>query len=477
MGGRVFSGVAIAVFGFFIALFILSDMAAAQNEYWSVSAANWGQYWYFNEGRRDSLDNRFIVDFDLGNFYTGAWLEVLEPDRPDGSYEEISQRYFGWHEGGLTLQAGNFYQAFDRGLSLNAFLDDAVYYDNNLDGIKVTGLYDGFEFDMLSARGMNNFTGDRDYIIRGVRGKIKPFEAARAGFSYVRFKQNDFSDFSLSQNANITSFNSGVSYGPLDIYAEYAMKRGRPEFGQDIDGDGTYLTGSMSFELFSVFAEYKNYINLLYPNVNGAFNNPPPVSHQGRNLASLNGVPGERGYQAGLYISPTYDLNFDLSFSESFSRGFPVDYYLAEKFAGARWSPTSEIVLNYSFDRFDWTIEDEIENYFDAYYNLTENHTASLTAYSKRFIPSAGEDYHEDYLILGYGLANRAQFNIGGSKSNFDAGFDPDKLAFAELIIRFSNHELIIFNGGERGGLICSSGLCQNRPTFIGTRMMLFSRF
>ena len=43
--------------------------------------------------------------------------------------------------------------------------------------------------------------------------------------------------------------------------------------------------------------------------------------------------------------------------------------------------------------------------------------------------------------------------------------------------IHEGDHELVIFNGGERGGLICSSGICQNRPTFQGTRIVLFSRF
>jgi hypothetical protein len=472
--------------GGIICLLFTGNNARAQDEYWSVSAANWMQYWYFEdsapfqEARRDSLDNRFIVDFNLGDFYTGMWLQVLQLNRPDQSSEEMTQRYFGWNQNGFTLHAGNFYQVFDKGLTLNTFLDDAVYYDNNLDGIRASGLYDQFEFDAFSARGLNSTTGDRDYILRGARGSVRPLRQVSFGLSYVRFKRNDFLNFNRSLNANITGFHAGLAEGPLEIYAEYAVKRGRnPDPFTEVNGDGTYLSGSVVFEKISLYSEYKNLINLVYPSPQNRFNAPPPVSHSGRTLTDLAGVAGERGYQVGALISPTFDINFEFAYSEAFSRSAPTDLYLGEKFAGLRWEISPDLVINYDWDRIDYSFEDEIENYFDAYYHLNYNLTVSATAYTRRFMPKGSEDYHENYLTLGAGIANKLQLNIGGSTSSWDTNpdKDPKRLAFVELTIRFPNHELVIFNGGERGGLICSSGICQNRPTFRGTRVVLFSRF
>lgn len=468
---------------------------SAQNENWSVSAANWMQYWYFRygdqsflEARRDSLDNRFIVDFDLGDFYTGAWLKVDQYNQPSESSERISQRYFGWRDKNFSIHLGNFYQAFDRGLTLNAFLDDVIYFDNNLDGIRVSGNFDGFDFDALSARGLNSLTDQREYTLRGMRGAVRPIRPARVGFSYVRFKQSS-SDFFRTLNANLSSVNSGFSYGPLDLYAEYARKIGRADSllpSLNLDGDGTYLSASVSFEKFSLYSEYKNYINLLYPVGSAPFNNPPPASREGRTLMSLSADPGERGYQIGTLISPTFDLNLDLSFSESFSRGSldGTTHYLAEKYAGVRWSAMPSLVVNYSWDRFDWTEIDEADNYVDGYYYLSGSHTISLTAYTKRFFNwlaapggPAAKDYHENYLVVGYGKGSFLSLNLGGSTSNQMNNPDPDKMAFVELTLRFARNELVIFNGGERGGLICSSGICQTRPTFVGTRIVLYSRF
>ncbi len=474
---------AAAILAVFAAEWLLAPASSlAQSNVWTVSAANWMQYWHHGDTREDSLDNRFNVDFNLGDFYAGTWLRVLEPYKPDMSYEKTVQRYFGWHDGGLTVHLGNFYQAFDRGLTLNAFLDDVVNFDNNLDGVKFSGLYDHYEFDALSARALNSLTGEREFIIRGARGAIKPIAPVKAGFSYVRFKQNNIVASEKAANINLTAFNSGFTYGPFDIYAEYAMKKGVDEFGNPISGDGIYFTSSVNQGVFNIYGEYKNYFRLLYPGFLGisSFNLPPPVSHQGRSLASLKGTLSEYGYQIGTLISPNYDLTFDLAFSEAYSRD-SLHEYLAEKFVGVRWSPISKTTINFHWDRFDSSPNvpegREIETYFDGYYYLDEKQTVSATLYSRRFWPNELPSYHEDYAILGYSRGSLFQINFGGSKSNNKYSSDSKKMAYVEATLRFKSHELIVFHGGERGGLLCSSGVCQVRATFRGTRVTVFSRF
>ena len=457
--------------------FVSPPAVRAQDENWSVSAANWMQYWHDRDSKADSLENRFIVDFNFGDFYTGTWFEVFEPDRPDRSYEKITQRYFGWNADNLNVHLGNFYQVFGRGLTLNAFYDDVIDFDNNLDGVKISALNDFAEFSAFSARGLNLSGDDIQYTVRGASGAVNPIPISSFGFSYIRFKQDDFISMDQSANINMTSFFSEINYGLLEAYGEYAYKRGFDPFGNEADGDGTYANVSISQGIINLLAEYKNYINLIYPNPQGAFNNPPPVSHQGRSLISLEGAPGERGYLLSTLIAPSFDLNFDFSFSESFSRGTFSKRYLAEKFAGVRWQVYSDLVLNYHWDRFDYTGEDEIENYLDGHFYLDRTNTVSLTAFTRRFMTPGAEHYHENYLTLGYTRGNFLQLNVGGSTTSKKFRFDPEHLAFIEVIIRLKGHELIIFNGGERGGLICSSGICQIRPTFEGTRVMLFSRF
>jgi hypothetical protein len=491
-------------------IFLTSVQSRAQEERWSVSASNWMQYWY-NQAQPtwirsdtlppekvsgDSLNNRFSVDFNFGDFYAGAWLRTYEPNFTGDANEKITQRYLGWHQDGIAVHVGNFYETFDRGLTLNAFLDDAVYFDNNLDGIKVSGTYDHFDFDALSGRGFkfqlgqNEFTSQREYTIRAVRGALKPITGFKYGLSYVLFKQNSTQQFQQSDDVSLISVNHEINKGPFDVYGEYAFKDGNTTEEEKTDGDGTYLSASYSHRLFSVYGEYKNIFRLLYPGNVGAFNTPPPVSHQGRTIISLNSfVPGEVAYQIGTLISPSFDLNFDLAFSESHSRGYsilalvdsvleyvPASLYLAEKYAGVRWSPIDKIVLNSHWDRIDYSPEDEIETYFDGYYYLDPVQTVSFSAYRRSFLPTGGGNYHEDYLTLGYSR-DFIEVTIGGSRSNNQSTTDPEKLAFIEATAHYKTHELSVFHGGERGGLVCSSGICSTHPTFQGSRITLLSRF
>jgi hypothetical protein len=496
-----------AIAGFTAAILILAapQTLRAQDDRWSVSASNWMQYWYNQpepnwirsspidtlppdtlRSVRDSLDNRFSVDFNFGNFYAGAWLRSYQPNFTAAANEKITQRYMGWKQDGITIHAGNFYQTFDRGMTLNAFLDDAVNFDNNLDGIKISGLYDHFDFDAISGRGfrfqqgMNEFTIQRDFTVRGIRGAVKPFNGFKYGGSFVIFKQSSSIQSQQSDNIELFSVNHEINKGPFNVYAEYAHKEGHTAEEEATDGDGTYLSASYSHKYFSIYSEYKNVFRLLYPGTTGPFNAPPPVSHSGRNLTSLANVPGERGYQIGGLISPSFDLNFDLAFSEAYSRGVINRAYLSEKYAGVRWNPIEKFVFNSHWDRFDYTEEDEIETYFDGYYYINPTQTVSFSAYSKRFWP-VGNDYHEDYLTIGYSRGNIVEVTVGGSLSNktYSPGekADPKKLASIELTFHYKTHELSVFHGGERGGLICSSGVCSLRPTFQGTRIILLSRF
>jgi hypothetical protein len=516
-----------------LVVFNSGNIYAQEESPWSVSATNWMQYWHYSaihgnsnvdtlnpgppidvsHSKEDSVDNRLILDFNFGNFYAGGWFRVYEPLRPDTSYERLTQRYFGWTDNGITVHAGNFYQVFDRGLTLNTFYDDVIHSDNNLDGIKISGLRDRYEFDALSARalravpypgGIVAYGDQRAYTIRAARGAVKPLKPVKIGFSYVRFKQNDVNTSDQAANTNLTSFNTGINYGPLDLYAEYAYKRGVDSVGDRDNGDGTYLSGSLSYKVVSVYSEYKNYYFLIYPilrppgspaQFSGALNTPPPVSHSGRSLAYQSGAPGERGYQIGTLISPNYNLNFEFSYSNSYARGLAklgtpagdsVRVKLNESYGGVRWSPFSKLTVNYHLDHFDftdYTHGNETENYIDGYFYITPKQTISATAYTDRYHPLALASYHEDYLTLGFSQGDLFQLSIGGSLSN-NINSNPNdpfgsrrKMAFAEAIIHFGSHDLTIFQGEERGGLVCSSGICTTRPAFRGTRIMLFSRF
>jgi len=68
--------------------------------------------------------------------------------------------------------------------------------------------------------------------------------------------------------------------------------------------------------------------------------------------------------------------------------------------------------------------------------------------------------------------------SVGGSISDNDFSDSPKrKMAYIQVNYAYGNHDLTIFYGGERGGLVCSGGLCTYHPAFEGLKAELFSRF
>jgi hypothetical protein len=124
---------------------------------------------------------------------------------------------------------------------------------------------------------------------------------------------------------------------------------------------------------------------------------------------------------------------------------------------------------------------DEIESYFDGYYYFNPIYTISLATYTRLFRPQEMKSYHEDYLTLGVSRGSFIEVSIGGSLSNKifqpTEKKDPKRMAFTEVTLHIKTHDLSVFYGGERGGIVCSSGICSQRPTFKGARVMLMSRF
>lgn len=461
----------------------------ARSDDWYVSAANYGRYHHFKETKEDSAATRFQFDISMGRFYAGAWYEVkhLVTDYSAVTADSISQLYLGWEDNGLTLHAGNFYHAFDRGLILNAFRDDDVSFDLPLDGFRVSGRYKHIDFDAFSATPgllyLEQLLGKP--VLKGARLKVKPLKMLHLGGAYVRMNGHFFPYGGTRTNMN--QINAKVTYKYFDWYIEYARRVGYFIDFSDLEdpiknqkGDGTYVNLSAYYSYFTGFFEYKNYKFIAYPDPTLSYNQPPPVNHWGLSLQSKFRSTGERGYRCGFIFSPTYYWGFELDYAKAESRDSRYKF-MVEKYVEVRGNYYRDNFFIFSYDRLEHSEKNEITPKFEISYSLDDIHSVTLTAYLIKYEPSGefaqNSDYTEKYLDFSFARSYKFSLTVGGSWSNQDISSDPKKLGYIELNIKFPNHDLVIFNGGQRGGVVCSGGLCLSRPTFQGTRITLLSRF
>ncbi len=473
------------VFGLALLVFIPDKFARGDDLY--ISAANYGRYYHYKETKEDSVASRFQFDISMGNFYIGAWYELTHfvTDYSAVTSDSISQIYFGWEDNGLTIHAGNFYQTFDRGLILNAFRDDDVRFNLLLKGLKLNGRYDHIDFDVFSAT--PGVWGITKPVLKGIRLKIKPLRMVRFGGAYVRMNEPDFGLGDTRTNMN--EINARITNDYFDCYVEYAQRDGYyinifPYELRNQKGDGTYANLSAYYSYFTGFFEYKNYKFLAYPDLNLNYNMPPAVNHQQRSLQSQFGSTGECGYNVGFIFSPNYHWGIELDYADAESRD-SLGHFIIEKYFEIRGNYFRDNLFTISYDRLEHSEKNETTPKFEISYSLDDIHSVALTAYLIKYEP-LGESvqnsgYIEKYLDFNFARSYNFSLSVGGSWSDQDMSNvsdpAPKRLGYIELNIKFHNHDLIIFNGGQRGGLVCSGGLCFNRPTFQGTRVTLLSRF
>lgn len=470
-----------------LALLIFIPDKFARSDDWYVSAANYGRYYHYKGTKEDSAATRFQFDISMGSFYVGAWYELTHfvTDYSAVTVDSISQIYFGWEDNGLTIHAGNFYHTFDRGLILNAFRDDDVGFDLPLKGLKLMGRYKYADFDVFSATpGSWVITKP---AIKGFRLKIKPLKMVHIGGAYVRMNEPDFGLGDTRTNMN--EINARITNKYLDGYVEYAQRDGYyinvfPFELRNQKGDGTYVNLSAYYSYFTGFFEYKNYKFLSFPDPIVNYNQPPAVNHQERSLQSQFGSSGECGYNVGFIFSPYYYWGFEFNYADAESRD-SLDHFIIEKYFEVRGNYFEDNLFIFSYDRLEHSEKNETTPKFEISYSLDDIHSVTLTAYFIKYEPLGesvpNSDYTEKFLDFNFARSYNFSLTVGGSWSDQDVSTMPDpapkRLGYIELNIKFHNHDLIIFNGGQRGGLVCSGGLCFNRLTFQGTRVTLLSRF
>ncbi len=507
-----------------IALISLASEAFAWGDDWYVSAANYGRYYHFKETATDSAATRFQYDIYMGDFYSGGWYEVKHVMNETGftsTENELTRRYFGWENNDLTVHVGHFYEVYDRGLVLNTFRDDEVSVDLVLDGIKLNWRKKYFDLDFLSA--VQNSDATFRPIIRGAHGKLKPLNMFHFGGAYVSYIGID------NNRQNISQVNQRFMLDFLDIYAEYARRKYDiidifdPTIKESKTGDALYVNSTAYYSYFSALFEYKNYYDMLYPS-GGNLNTPPAVNPQDRLLSTeaanvFNPIKGERGYRLnlGFALNDYWGAEFDYSAAKSRS---PETVESSELFAEIRGSLLDDrMSFKAGIDFFDFSFKDsydsvyvdtfppvyiaggpvkfernEIKPEFDIEYLFDDYHSIELDAYLIKYdykVPSMpnelpdslethsmadSSDFTEKFLNLTFSRIPSFRLTIGGSLSDKDPSPDPDNMAFIEVSYIWGNHELIVFQGEQRGGLVCSGGVCSFHPTFKGLRVTLLSR-
>jgi hypothetical protein len=266
-------------------------------------------------------------------------------------------------------------------------------------------------------------------------------------------------------------------------------------FGDDVEGKGHILEGSLLLGPFSVFGGYKYYENF-------AATNQAPVQIHDQRATLLNRHPhqlnmdDEKGYLLDLSANtPLGSFLISHALSESLD-GEPSETDYAESYL--EWDQyfsgdfllSAHAILDYQEQKFGSPLSTLVdENY------LTLAGDVRLGLKSFEFMLE-WEHQHKDSGFVGEFdddlFVLEVMSPIGWSVS-FIAEYlnwtDEQQILQGEEEIRESwtgvqiagligeQHEIRFFAGGRRAGYICIGGVCRYEPAFDGVELTLLTRF
>lgn len=468
----------------------------------NLSLANQLSIWVVDSTRAGSYLNDFDLQATRGPWLIGARFELDEETRVDSQRSlGLERRYAEYQDEHATLRAGTYYATFGRGLLLRAEEDATVRLDRDIDGIYGSARYKAVQGQLLVGRPRNDVTHERDDLLAGTELTVQATPELSLGAGYVRRDAaaalgsgSATEDPSLGRPAEeLAGGNVRWTHGPFDAYLEGAQRYIWGEYDQKLgwtgvsDPDGRAIYGSLTLGVpgYTALIEGKDYLDFDAP-----YSTLPAANAAGM---PTNDGGDDRGFGITFTASPREDLSLDAAGSHASSRDrdpaqerSSVEGRVRQDWwgrgsvqAGGEWN--EEIGMTSVTGYVYRTYAGPALNV--SYYLGTER---TLTLHSKLLA-------REDQVTMDDSLQTYTELSADLTFSLSPAHAITASIVHAtEPLLHYDNedtwasleyhwtisdqHELKVKAGNERGGVVCSGGVCHYEPKFSGVRVEFLSR-
>lgn len=352
-------------------------------------------YEYFNTTKtpKEYFENLTDVRLNVNDVIVGFRYEISDPIEYGVNFKGFRKRFIEYNNKiGVSLRAGDFYDIFSRGLTLNVFEERALAYDTGIDGIRIS-----YRNKFGSGKNPLDFraqiiAGDLEYRDFLILSRVEQYKIRNINFDFSPVKQIKFGGsyiYSLGDipNANVITaikaylpeFNMTVNLPDFEFYAGYAHKHVNTSpntlYPQAISSKGDGLYSSVSYTKGSVGMtfEYKNYrFDLTNPDNRSPdrptkmlpFQNPPTaVKEHTYTLISRNPHVVNFNDEVGGQLDILYVMNDQLTLN--FNAAIASEHY---EYVDS--DPTSRLVFTRidRSDNFIPSFNDAFSPYWEAFF-------------------------------------------------------------------------------------------------------------
>lgn len=439
-------------------------------------------------------------------------VEMFESQRRNTSYIHLAQRSLSWKSSGWAMQAGNFYTTLGRGLLLRAYeLPGVIFeqrqfrrrysYYRDIDGAILR--YNGKRLETQLFWGSvldNTFPPDLEGIdrrpneITGGQFRLHTGLGLKAGMAAMQQKHVSGSEemfHTLMAEWSLRSWlrKWGLKSTHIAFYAEHAQAGPSWEshFTHNKTGHATVASVTVVYKTLGLSAEFKDYdqfenrINL------------PPILYREHSQYLLNRVThelladAEQGVQVELNWRPTLDLFLVANLSHAQNDFSYRSFEFFDRFLELNWQGHETLSLKLFFDHSKDEVRGDqsrlttgMETEWQFIYPYALTLDIQNQSLKTGFIPSRTTSHINRYIALSLSASPIFTFSLAFDHSNNPVDVDdpltPSRLetgaktwVHGTASIRLkSAHQLDLFYGERRGGLICLSGTCFEVLPFKG---------
>ncbi len=476
-----------------------------------ISGANHGEYWVFIDDNLDTLnykehfEDKLKLSVGYGDVLLHGVFFLWKPSLPNTDKLQYFDYTAQYKKDPVNVLYGTYYTTLGRGLVLNAFLDEDFRNDNSLYGLKADFKYYKSQLTLLTGTPRSIFFEENTYFvkndttdqIRGVNFETKFFPKVTLAGRYVRVNRSV--DLTPKAFTELFGGNIGVTIGPFDSYFEYARRLGtHPFVGGRLTGEGMLFTTGLAVPGLGVSFQYLDYDTIGFGGAGYRYNEPPTPIKSG---ISVNRGIDEIGYGVSVFYSPIdmvtieIDNNKVTTHDTSLSKLKQI-FYIGDDMDGVL-EQTLKIQTYPSFDLeivggLDRVVKQAIEAgidkktetkpYLEVTYDLGPFFIE--TGYEHNLISSDTSDYYEHAVSFSLGKPEAFVLSFRYERRNRIPEWLIIKYGeelswpLAELSLDLTHrHNLRIRVGAEKGGLVCSGGVCRFEEPFKGLKMVLTSIF
>jgi hypothetical protein len=214
------------------------------------------------------------------------------------------------------------------------------------------------------------------------------------------------------------------------------------------------------------------------------YNEPPTPIKSG---ISVNRGTDEFGYGASLNYSPLDNLNFEVNYNDIATHDKTQG--VLEQILKVKSDPNENLEILGAIERvvkeqIELPIETktEFKPWLEGTYNFGESFVEAT--YEHDLVTADTSKYYDHSLAVSIGKSELFQFTLRYERRNHTPAWLINKLGtdkswpMAELSLDLtSKHNLRVRVGGEKGGLVCSGGVCRFEEPFKGVKIVLTSIF